>query len=270
MYFMNPAGGGGDLTPLQKGLAEMLITDLSQVPSLAIVERARLQQLMQEIGLGMTGVVDESAVMRMGKLLGAAQIVQGTLLDLGNNDFRVDAALVQLKQGKMKNPQEVNGSLSNFFILEKDLVFGIIDDLGIVLTNRERKAIEKLPTKNLLAFMAYCRALDNEDKGLYDQANAEYETALKNDAQFSLAKKGLTRVQAFSNFSTEIPKPGPEIAKSLPAPDLLKSQLARTAGNVGAGFVPGIESRKPTTEQSSPNFGSSVPIQIKIPLPIIE
>ena len=76
LYFVN-SSGNQELEPLQKGLTEMLITDLSQVKALTVVERARLQQLMEEMGLGMTGLMREDTAPRMGKLLGAARWYRG-------------------------------------------------------------------------------------------------------------------------------------------------------------------------------------------------
>src|SRR5688572_13855365 len=49
-YFDNNTNNA-DLAPLAKGLADMLITDLSHVSSLQIVERERLNQVLSELKL---------------------------------------------------------------------------------------------------------------------------------------------------------------------------------------------------------------------------
>ncbi|MBN2201052.1 tetratricopeptide repeat protein, partial [bacterium] len=59
--------------PVGKGLAEMLITDLSQIPSLKLVERVRVQSLFDEVKLGQTGLVDESQAARFGLMLSAGR-----------------------------------------------------------------------------------------------------------------------------------------------------------------------------------------------------
>ena len=43
------------------------------------VERKNMQQILQEIGLGQTGIVDEASAAKAGKLLGAKMLVTGTL-----------------------------------------------------------------------------------------------------------------------------------------------------------------------------------------------
>ena len=63
LYFTD-LSGNPDFVPLRKGLAEMLITDLAQVRSLQVVERARMQMLLDEMGLGMTGLIKEETAPR--------------------------------------------------------------------------------------------------------------------------------------------------------------------------------------------------------------
>jgi hypothetical protein len=88
--------------------------------------------------------------------------------------------------------------MERIFQLEKDLVFEIINQMGISLTQEERDAIEIIPTENLLAFMAYCRGLDYEDRGLYNRAVEEYRTAVNLDPQFFPASVNLKRSESLS------------------------------------------------------------------------
>ncbi len=301
LYFNNLTGDE-DLGPIQKGLADMLITDLSQVDELTVVERARLQQLLDEMGLGMSGMVDEQTAPRIGKLLGAARVVNGAVLSLPNQGLRIEAGFENIKSGQRENAEKMTGLMKDFYKIEKDLAFGIIDLMQIKLSSSEREAIERIPTRNLLAFISYCKALDYEDKGMWEQAGEAYQNALQKDANFGMAQNGLQRAKAFATFSSTPPKPkvgdikptggtgagkskepGHKEAKptregSLP-PSLAGNRLPgglpdatdrlfQTARNVSSGFVPGIESRKPTTETSASAFGTAAPIEVKIKLPV--
>ncbi len=62
---------------LSKGLTAMVITDLSKVPGLKVLERARLQKLMDEMQLSEAGLVDEKTALRAGRLLKAEKIMLG-------------------------------------------------------------------------------------------------------------------------------------------------------------------------------------------------
>ena len=69
-YFDNTSGLE-EYNPLSKGLADMLITDLSNVKSIQIVEREKLESLLQEIDLGESKFMDPSTAQKLGKGLGA-------------------------------------------------------------------------------------------------------------------------------------------------------------------------------------------------------
>src|SRR5690606_9322693 len=67
------------LDPLGRAMAELLATDLAQTDRLTVLERLRVQLLLDEIQLAETGLVDPSSAARSGRLLGAEQVVQGSL-----------------------------------------------------------------------------------------------------------------------------------------------------------------------------------------------
>src|SRR5688572_12008201 len=60
---------------LRKGLAQMLISDLSGSDRFQIVERDRLQEILEELKLVETKHIDKSSAAKIGKLLGARYMV---------------------------------------------------------------------------------------------------------------------------------------------------------------------------------------------------
>src|SRR4051812_38336244 len=86
-YFDNTSNDAA-LDPLRKGLADMLITDLSNVTSLRIVEREKLESLLKEIKLGRTAYFDPKTAQRLGKGLGAEYVLTGSYLLLAD-DLRI-------------------------------------------------------------------------------------------------------------------------------------------------------------------------------------
>lgn len=57
LYFNNGTGDPS-LDPMRKGIPLLLVTDLSGVPGLSVVERTRLQALAEETTLGASGLVE--------------------------------------------------------------------------------------------------------------------------------------------------------------------------------------------------------------------
>lgn len=187
LYFQNK-GQKAELNPLQKGLAEMIITDLSKVKSLKVVERIRLQQLVQEMNLGETDLVDQKTAPRLGNLLGAHRLIKGSYFELTGNKMNIDAFVAQTRTGTVDATTNITGNMNDFFRLEKDLVFKIVDEMKIKITDEEREAIFEIPTQNFFAFLQYSRGLDYEDRGLYTQAYEAYSQAAATDPNFTQAK----------------------------------------------------------------------------------
>ena len=270
LYFKN-IGSNKDLDPLQKGITDMVITDLSQVQKLNVIERARMQKLMEEIGLGMTGLVSASTTPRVGKLLGVSEIVNGVFSDLKDDNIRIDAGVANTISEEFQMAKHVTGALGEFFRLEKSLVFIIIDHFGITLTQAERDAIRIVPTENLLAFLAYCNGLDYEDKELYRDAIDAYNNALELDPNFQLARDRMEELEAYLESDIDIEQwvremesvMEPRVVMGAPVLDrLLNSQQG-----VCAGFSLGVDSRKPVEENVAGTALGGAAIVIEIDLP---
>jgi TolB-like protein len=87
LYFSNSTGQPA-MDALSKGLAFMLMTDLSTIKGLTLVERVKLQALVEEMGLGASGLVDPGSAPRVGRLLGARFLVSGNLSGACRGKYR--------------------------------------------------------------------------------------------------------------------------------------------------------------------------------------
>ncbi len=164
-----------ELAPIARGLAEFTAIDLSKVHSLTVVERMKLDLILRELKLGTSGYIDPASAPRLGRLMGTKKIVTGSILNIGEDAFKLDAAVVNTVDSSTLGPNSVEGKLKNFFKVQKNLVFKILDELGITPTPEERNAIMEVPTESYLAFMAYCRGLDYQNRGSEWQQAAEQE-----------------------------------------------------------------------------------------------
>jgi TolB-like protein len=187
-------GDNAGFDPLAKGLADMVITDLSQVKSITVIERSRMQALMDEMGLGQSGLVFEQTAPRVGQLLGVKKVLQGSFLDIAGGRLRLDANLSDAADKISQPIGEISGEMARFFRLEKNLVFKVVGELGVKLTDAETRAILTIPTENLLAFLAYSRGLDARDRGDFVKARKEFQQAVKIDSKFNNARTQLERL----------------------------------------------------------------------------
>lgn len=192
------SGTDSSLRPLERGFAELLTTDLGRSAQLTLVERGRLQALLDELKLQSTDASDESTNVRAGQLLRAGRLVQGSLLQLPGSQLRVDAAVVNVPTTQIQGIAQGAGPLDQLFDMEKRLALDLLRELGVTLTVAERNAIEQRPTRSLAAFVAYSRGLVAEDDGRYDDAGRYYDDAVRMDPGFGAARQRSTEVQAVS------------------------------------------------------------------------
>lgn len=62
---------------MAKGIAAMIIADLSKVPGLKVLEREKVQVLMNEMKLGDAGLADPASAVRSGRLMRAEKVIVG-------------------------------------------------------------------------------------------------------------------------------------------------------------------------------------------------
>ncbi len=268
LYFRNMGQNRG-LDPLQKGIADMIITDLSKVQDLKVIERVRMQKLMEEMGLGKTGLIDIKTAPRIGRLLGVSTLVNGTFIELDESTMRLDAGIIATRSGELEFSREVVGELEKIFRMEKDLVFNLVDQLGITLTDDERESILVIPTESLLAFVTYSEGLSLEDLGNFEGAHASYEAALAIDPGFALAGARIQQTAGIQQGSGAISQVEGAVSQAASSEgEKVKGRLETSGQNVGAGYVPGKDAREPVQEEAgSTIFTGGVPVEIEIIIP---
>ena len=189
------SGSDTTLRPLGRGLADLLTTDLAQSPALTVVERQRMQALLDEIKLQQSGATDEGSGVRAGKMLQAGRIIVGGITQTGD-DIRVDAPIVNVSNAQVVATPSDSRTLDQLFTLEKNLAFNIFRSLNVTLTTAQRNAVEQRPTKSLAAFLAYSRGLTFQDEGRFDDASRLFDQALRIDPGFSAATSKAQQSQA--------------------------------------------------------------------------
>jgi len=175
---------GRTLQAFQKGLAAMVMTDLSKIKSLQVVERMRLQALLEEMQMGRTGIVDTATAPRVGRLLGARHIIVGSLT---KGSIRVTTSLSSTETGRVEGTSQVRVSEEHFYDLPKIIVTDTAKILGIELTDEEKAAIGRPHTTSYDAMVFFGRALEAMDAGNWKNARDLFARALAEDPNFKLA-----------------------------------------------------------------------------------
>ena len=196
IYFDN-SGGDPALNKLKKGLADMMITDLSNINMLAIVERDKLESILKEQKMNNGKEFDPATASKVGKLLGAQVLLTGGYFEMFGS-LRLDARFIDVETGKILKSDGVEGEISNFFKLQKQLSWKIIKTLDVKITDAEKKSLEMNEKSKALSFddaKKYSSALDFYDSGNKAKAKTILQEINKKYPDFIPAKNLIAKIK---------------------------------------------------------------------------
>jgi TolB-like protein len=177
---------------LSKGLTDMLISDLSGLSGIKIIERASLEKILEEQALSMTGLTDEGSATEIGKLLQANQLIYGAYI-INDDDIRIDLKLVSVESGAILYAFDVKGDIDDIFDLQSEVVSKFRQKLDL----KEQPVPKNPQTKSVDALARYYIAIDHLDHKRYTEAEIEFQKATKLDPLFYRAQEGLAEAYKF-------------------------------------------------------------------------
>jgi TolB-like protein len=187
--------GKEDFDALERGIAGMMISELSQNPAARVVERQEVQRLLDEQNLGAQGRVDPQTAAKVGKLVGARYVVLGTFIDF-YGDFRVDVRLVNTETSEIVKTESERMQRDHMFDIIRNIAARLMKDANLPAQQRpasEQRMGRQIPTE---ALTYYSRALLYSDHGQKDKAVEMFNRALAIFPDYAEAQEGLQHVKA--------------------------------------------------------------------------
>ena len=184
-----------ELEGLDRALSEMLMTDLSRLQSIQLVERQRLGDVLKEMDLSGVGFIDPATAARIGQGVGARTILTGSFYAKGER-LRIDARLIHVETGTVLVAEEITGSVEDPFGLEKELQAKLVEAMGLKLSALETADISTKPAANAEAAAAYGRAEALNERGDVNAARQQAARALQMSPDFQQARKLLDDIEA--------------------------------------------------------------------------
>ncbi len=197
LYFTNGALiDNASYAPLSKGMAEMLITELAQNNAVRVVERDRLQSLIEEQNLQNSDRVDKETAVKMGKTLGARHMLMGTFVIDPKRNMRIDVRAVNTETSAIEYTESVTGNADN--LLQMVIQLGSKVNAGLKLPALKTASVSTPAAKSpnqFKAIMAMSQALEAEDKKNKTQAVSLYKQAIALNPDFDRAKVRLASIE---------------------------------------------------------------------------
>lgn len=102
-----------DYESLGKGIADVIISELAGNPAIRVVERERIQQLIDEQNLSASGRVDKATAVQVGKLLGVHHMIFGGFIIDPKGQMRLDARAVNVETSEIEHVESVTDKADN-------------------------------------------------------------------------------------------------------------------------------------------------------------
>jgi serine/threonine protein kinase/Flp pilus assembly protein TadD len=145
LYFENPASAKED-EYFRDGITEDIITELSKIKDLWVLTRSAVMEYR-----------DKSATAsEVGRELNASYVLEGSLRRAGNR-LRITARLVETATARSVWAERYDRELQDVFAIQDEIAQNIAKALKVVLTDQEKRSIQKAPTADVQAYDYYLR-----------------------------------------------------------------------------------------------------------------
>jgi TolB-like protein len=195
------------------GVQDDILTNLSKIGDLKVISRTSVMPYR-----GKTQNLRD-----IGKTLGVANILEGSVRRSGNK-VRVNVQLIDATNDQHLWAEDYDGDLSDVFKIQTDLATKIAGALQAKLSPSEKEHMERKPTENNEAFLAFIQAhnlnVSYEDYTRLKQGEELYERAIALDPKFALAIARYSQLESWIYHSYD-----PTSARKQKAVDLAESAL---------------------------------------------
>lgn len=174
------------------GITEDITTELSNIQDFRVLSRSAVLPFRDK---PMTPTY-------AGEQLNASYVLEGSVRRAGDQ-LRITAKLVDTKKGHTVWAERYDRKLEDIFAIQDEVAKSIAGALRVVLTEKEKREIEKVPTSNVRAYDFYLRGRQFfhqfREKG-FALAREMFEKAIEIDPLYARAYAGIADCSAFIYF----------------------------------------------------------------------
>jgi TolB-like protein/Tfp pilus assembly protein PilF len=211
------------------GVQDDLLTNLSKIGDLKVISRTSVMPYRDM----------QSNAREIGKSLGVATILEGSVRRIGSR-VRVNVQLINVANDEHIWAEDYDRELTDVFAIQSDLAQKIAGELRAKLSPTEKAQIERKPTENNEAYLAFVEGHDlltRPDKLRVDTEKAEqlFERATRLDPNFGKAFAALAWVEDWT-YHTFDPTPARKAKAHAAAEEALRLQPDLPEAHLALGF----------------------------------
>ncbi len=250
-------GKQAELVWLRKGMTDLLVSELAHVQHVTVVQRDRLEEVVREQALQLSGRVDEASAVQVGRLTGASVLMAGSFAVAGAT-IRMDVQMIGVERGIVLDTASAEGPVSDPLAVGKSLTSAVLARLHAAPGHR---LAEHAATKGFAEAVTANETGDTKARaGKLFQALEEYEKSIGAHpgygparANYSATVRALSGRDLTKDFQVEAVRDRRRVATRLAerlAAGGLKAEIGRVkieAGDEGlVATVPVVLSADPT------------------------
>ncbi len=183
---------------ISSGLTDTVISDLGRIKGINVFSDDDRKRTIKEMELGMTGLFNESTVVKVGNVMGANIIFLGSLQVAGDK-IRVNAKLVNVETSKIEKTIKIDGTMDQIFELQDKVVLGLLaetekvniaDVKPVVVDDKDKSRITNKYKPGKDAYELYAnglRIMGSDPKGALDYFNKAINISPEYTAALSMA-----------------------------------------------------------------------------------
>jgi TolB-like protein/Tfp pilus assembly protein PilF len=211
------------------GIQDDVLTNLSKIGDLKVISRTSVMPYR----------ATQANTREIGKALGVGAILEGSVRRIGNR-VRVNVQLIDVANDQHMWAEDYDRELTDVFAIQSDLAQKIAGELRAKLSPTEKAQIERKPTENSEAYLAFVEGHDlltRPDKLRSDTEKAEqlFERATRLDPNFARAFAALAWVEDWMYHSFD-PTPARKAKAHTAAEEALRLQPDLPEGHLALGF----------------------------------
>jgi non-specific serine/threonine protein kinase len=188
LYFANLSGNQDD-EYFRDGMTEDIITELTKIKELQLLSRSAVLAFRDR----------PLPVAQVGQQLAVAYVLDGSLRRAGNR-LRITAQLAETRSGHSIWAERYDRQLEDVFAIQDEIAQNIARALRVMLSDNEKRAIEKVPTRDVQAYDYCLRARQSfyqfRRKSL-EYARQMYARAIVLDPAYAGAYAGVANCSLF-------------------------------------------------------------------------
>ncbi len=161
------------------GTMESILNKLQKINDLKVISRTSVEKYRNS----------SKSIPEIANELGVRYLIEGSGQKI-DDQILLNIQLIEASTDNHLWAEQYNRKVNDIFTLQNEIATNIAKEIRVIITPEEEKRINKIPTKNLVAYDYFLKGLDQLHKGDFKNLNdalVNFKKAIEHDSKFARA-----------------------------------------------------------------------------------